>query len=732
MLLLYVLVGVPPLWYCKFKLQCAAVFIYLKENKAMETVPEFFGSKVFDDRVMKARLSADVYNSLKKTIQEGSELDLSVANAVADAMCTWAVENGATHFTHWFQPLTGITAEKHDSFISPAPDGRVIMDFSGKELIKGEPDASSFPSGGLRATFEARGYTAWDPTSYAFIKDKTLCIPTAFCSYSGEALDKKTPLLRSMDAINRQALRVLKLFGNKDVKHVTTSVGPEQEYFLIDKEMFEKRRDLVYTGRTLFGAKPPKGQELDDHYFGTIKPRVQAYMNELNEELWKLGILAKTEHNEVAPSQHELAPIYTTTNRATDHNQLTMEVMQRVARKHGMVCLLHEKPFAGVNGSGKHNNWSIATDTGMNLLSPGETPHENTQFLLFLVAIIKAVDDYQDLLRLSVATAGNDHRLGANEAPPAIVSIFLGDELEAILEAIESDAPYAGTEKKRIRLGADVLPYFTRDTTDRNRTSPFAFTGNKFEFRMVGSSNSIACANIMLNTAVAEALCQMADELEKADDFDSCLQELIKRTIREHKRIVFNGNGYDDSWVKEAVEKRGLLNLRTTPEAMARLLDEKNIRVLTKHTVMSEAEIRSRYEIMMENYCKTDMIEARTMVRMAKKDILPAIDSYMKELADVITAKQSVSPELACGHESKKLKKLSALADLIDERSDALDAMASETEKVSDITCQGEKIWKDLLPDMAALRQVCDETETLVGRKYWPFPTYGDLLFSVK
>ena len=691
-----------------------------------------FGSLVFDDRVMKARLSADVYNSLKKTIQEGSELDLSVANAVASAMCTWAVENGATHFTHWFQPLTGITAEKHDSFISPAPDGRVIMDFSGKELIKGEPDASSFPSGGLRATFEARGYTAWDPTSYAFIKDKTLCIPTAFCSYSGEALDKKTPLLRSMDAINRQALRVLKLFGNKDVKHVTTSVGPEQEYFLIDKEMFEKRRDLVYTGRTLFGAKPPKGQELDDHYFGTIKPRVQAYMNELNEELWKLGILAKTEHNEVAPSQHELAPIYTTTNRATDHNQLTMEVMQRVARKHGMVCLLHEKPFAGVNGSGKHNNWSIATDTGMNLLSPGETPHENTQFLLFLVAIIKAVDDYQDLLRLSVATAGNDHRLGANEAPPAIVSIFLGDELEAILEAIESDAPYAGTEKKRIRLGADVLPYFTRDTTDRNRTSPFAFTGNKFEFRMVGSSNSIACANIMLNTAVAEALCQMADELEKADDFDSCLQELIKRTIREHKRIVFNGNGYDDSWVKEAVEKRGLLNLRTTPEAMARLLDEKNIRVLTKHTVMSEAEIRSRYEIMMENYCKTDMIEARTMVRMAKKDILPAIDSYMKELADVITAKQSVSPELACGHESKKLKKLSALADLIDERSDALDAMASETEKVSDITCQGEKIWKDLLPDMAALRQVCDETETLVGRKYWPFPTYGDLLFSVK
>ena len=698
----------------------------------METVPEIFGSKVFDDRVMKARLSAEVYNSLEKTIQEGSELDLSVANAVADAMCTWAVENGATHFTHWFQPLNGITAEKHDSFICPAPDGRVIMDFSGKELIKGEPDASSFPSGGLRATFEARGYTAWDPTSYAFIKDKTLCIPTAFCSYSGEALDKKTPLLRSMDALNRQALRVLKLFGNKDVKHVTTSVGPEQEYFLIDKEMFEKRRDLVYTGRTLFGAKPPKGQELDDHYFGTIKPRVQAFMNELNEELWKLGILAKTEHNEVAPSQHELAPIYTTTNRATDHNQLTMEVMQRVARKHGMVCLLHEKPFAGVNGSGKHNNWSIATDTGMNLLAPGETPHENTQFLLFLVAVIKAVDDYQDLLRLSVATAGNDHRLGANEAPPAIVSIFLGDELTAILEAIEKDEPYAGTEKKRIRLGADVLPLFTRDTTDRNRTSPFAFTGNKFEFRMVGSSNSIACANIMLNTAVAEELRQMADELEKAEDFSSCLQELIKRTIREHKRIVFNGNGYDDSWITEAVEKRGLLNLRTTPESMARLLEDKNIEVLTGHGVMSEAEIRSRYEIQMENYCKTVLIEARTMSRMAKKDILPAIDGYMKALADEIAVKKAVCAELPCCHESRKLKLLSELADKIDERSEVLEEATEESAKEKSIACQGERICKELLPRMSELRLVCDEAETLVGRQYWPFPTYGDLLFSVK
>ena len=698
----------------------------------MEKVPEFFGSKVFDERVMKARLSAEVYNSLEKTIQEGSRLDLSVANAVADAMCAWAVENGATHFTHWFQPLTGITAEKHDSFITPAADNRVIMDFSGKELIKGEPDASSFPSGGLRATFEARGYTAWDPTSYAFIKDKTLCIPTAFCSYSGEALDKKTPLLRSMDAINRQALRVLKLFGNEDVKHVTTSVGPEQEYFLIDLDMFEKRRDLVYTGRTLFGAKPPKGQELDDHYFGTIKPRVQAFMNELNEELWKLGILAKTEHNEVAPSQHELAPIYTTTNRATDHNQLTMDIMQRVARKHKMVCLLHEKPFAGVNGSGKHNNWSIATDTGVNLLSPGETPHENTQFLLFLVAVIQAVDEYQDLLRLSVATAGNDHRLGANEAPPAIVSIFLGDELTAILEAIENDTPYAGTEKKKIRLGTDVLPRFTRDTTDRNRTSPFAFTGNKFEFRMVGSSNSIACANIMLNTAVAESLRRMADKLEKAEDFDSCVQELIKTTIREHRRIVFNGNGYDDQWVEEAVKERGLLNLRTTPEAMARLLEEKNIALLTGHSVMSETEVRSRYDIQMENYCKTVRIEANTMVRMAQKDILPAIDAYMKVLADGISAKKAISPELVNRHESKKLSGLSKLADRIDERSEELDALSADIEKAADITAQGKRISKELLPKMAELRQVCDEAETMVGRQYWPFPTYGDLLFSVK
>ena len=543
----------------------------------MGTVSDYFGCLVFDDRVMKASLPASVYGSLRKTIDEGAKLDLSVANAVAAAMKDWAVANGATHYTHWFQPLTGITAEKHDSFISPAPDGGVIMDFSGKELIKGEPDASSFPSGGLRATFEARGYTAWDPTSYAFIKGKTLCIPTAFCSYGGEALDKKTPLLRSMEALNRQAMRILKLFGNEDVKCVRTSVGPEQEYFLVDKEQYEKRKDLIYTGRTLFGAKPPKGQEMDDHYFGVIKPRVAAYMADLNQELWKLGILAKTEHNEVAPAQHELAPIYSTTNIATDHNQLTMEIMQKVAAKHGLVCLLHEKPFAGVNGSGKHNNWSIATDTGVNLLSPGETPYENAQFLLFLCAVIKAVDDYQDLLRISVATAGNDHRLGANEAPPAVVSIFLGEELQGILDAIESDKPYEGTKKTTMKLGVDVLPRFARDTTDRNRTSPFAFTGNKFEFRMLGSSNSISCANIMLNAAVAESLKIYADRLEGAEDFETALHAMIKKTIKDHKRILFNGNGYDDAWIKEATEERGLCNYPTTPDCMPHLLDKKNV-----------------------------------------------------------------------------------------------------------------------------------------------------------
>ena len=615
----------------------------------MSTVSDYFGSLVFDDRAMKASLPSSVYFSLKKTIDEGTNLDTEVANAVASAMKDWAVAHGATHFTHWFQPLTGVTAEKHDSFISPAPDGGVIMEFSGKELIKGEPDASSFPSGGLRATFEARGYTAWDPTSYAFIKDKTLCIPTAFCSYGGEALDKKTPLLRSMQALNKQAMRILRLFGNTEVKCVRTSVGPEQEYFLVDKDMFEKRKDLVFCGRTLFGAKPPKGQELDDHYFGVIKPRVAAYMADLNEELWKLGILAKTEHNEVAPAQHELAPIYTTTNVATDHNQLTMEIMRKVASRHGLVCLLHEKPFAGVNGSGKHNNWSMATDTGVNLLTPGETPYENAQFLLFLCAVIKAVDDYQDLLRLSVATAGNDHRLGANEAPPAVVSMFLGDELTAVLEAIESDAPYSGTEKTVMKLGVHVLPKFTRDTTDRNRTSPFAFTGNKFEFRMVGSADSIACANIMLNAAVAESLKIYADRLEKAEDFETALHDMIKKTIKDHKRIIFNGNGYDDAWIQEATEKRGLLNLRTTPDALPRILEKKNVDMLTSQKIFTPAEIYSRYEITLENYCKTVNIEGQTMVDMARKEILPAVEAYARDLADTCAVKQAAAPAFPVG-----------------------------------------------------------------------------------
>ena len=631
----------------------------------MGTVSDYFGSLVFDDRVMKATLSAPVYQSLKKTIDEGAKLDISVANAVATAMKDWAVAHGATHYTHWFQPLTGITAEKHDSFISPSPDGGVVMEFSGKELIKGEPDASSFPSGGLRATFEARGYTAWDPTSYAFIKDKTLCIPTAFCSYGGEALDKKTPLLRSMEALNKQALRILRLFGNDNVKCVRTSVGPEQEYFLITKEMYDQRPDLRFTGRTLFGAKPPKGQEMDDHYFGVVKPRVAAYMAELNDELWKRGILAKTEHNEVAPAQHELAPIYTTTNIATDHNQLTMELMQKVAAKHGLVCLLHEKPFAGVNGSGKHNNWSIATDTGINLLSPGETPYENAQFLLFLCAVIKAVDDYQDLLRIAVATAGNDHRLGANEAPPAVVSIFLGDELSAVLEAIENDTPYQGAEKTQMKLGVNVLPKFNRDTTDRNRTSPFAFTGNKFEFRMLGSSNSIACANIMLNSAVAESLKIYADRLEKAEDFETALHDMICKTIRDHKRIIFNGNGYDDTWIREATENRGLLNYRTTPDCIPHLLDKKNVDMLTSHGVFSEAELRSRYEITLENYCKTVVIEANTMVDMARTQIAPAVEAYAMDVAKAAAAKKAVAPSLACTYETELIQKLSALTDRI-------------------------------------------------------------------
>ena len=698
----------------------------------METVKEQFGSLVFDDRVMKASLDSKVYASLKKTIDEGKELDLTVANAVAAAMKDWALERGATHYTHWFQPLTGVTAEKHDSFITPAPDGGVIMEFSGKELIKGEPDASSFPSGGLRATFEARGYTAWDPTSYAFIKGKTLCIPTAFCSYGGEALDKKTPLLRSMEALNVQALRILRLFGNDSVKRVTSSVGPEQEYFLVDREIYNKRKDLVYTGRTLFGAKPPKGQEMDDHYFGVIKPRVAAYMEDLNEELWKLGILAKTEHNEVAPAQHELAPIYTTTNIAPDHNQITMEIMQKVAARHGLVCLLHEKPFAGVNGSGKHNNWSIATDAGQNLLSPGETPYENAQFLLFLCAVIKAVDDYQDLLRISVATAGNDHRLGANAAPPAVVSILLVDELKAVLEAIENDTPYQGAEKTTMKLGSDVLPKFNRDTTDRNRTSPFAFTGNKFEFRMLGSSNSIACANIMLNAAVAESLKIYADRLEAAADFETALHDMIKKTIKDHRRIIFNGNGYDDSWIKEATEKRGLCNYRTTADAVPHLLDKKNMDMLISHKIFTEAELKSRYEITLENYCKTVVIEANTMVDMTKKQILPAVSAYASDLAETVSKKLAVAGDIACGYEKGTVKKLSILCDKIAESTDALESALIKVKNAEEIGEEAVFVRDMLLPAMSELRVACDEAETATAETYWPFPTYGDLLFGVR
>ncbi len=696
----------------------------------MSAVPEMFGSLVFDERVMKARLPGNIYRSLKQTIRQGKDLDLTVANAVAGAMRDWAVEHGATHFTHWFQPLTGITAEKHDSFITPAPDGGVIMEFSGKELIKGEPDASSFPSGGLRATFEARGYTAWDPTSFAFIKGKTLCIPTAFCSYSGEALDKKTPLLRSMEALNRQALRVLKLFGNGDVTRVTTSVGPEQEYFLVDRALYEKRLDLMTTGRTLFGAKPPKGQELDDHYFGVIKPRVQAFMDDLNEELWKLGILAKTEHNEVAPAQHELAPIYTTTNIATDHNQLTMEIMQRVAAKHGLVCLLHEKPFAGVNGSGKHNNWSMATDTGVNLLTPGDTPHENAQFLLFLCAVIAAVDDYQDLLRLSVATAGNDHRLGANEAPPAVVSIFLGDELTAVLEAIERDAPYSAAEKTVMKLGVHTLPRFTRDTTDRNRTSPFAFTGNKFEFRMLGSSNSIACANIMLNSAVADTLRKFADTLEGAADFQTALHELIRGVIKAHKRIIFNGNGYDETWIREATEERGLLNLRTTPDAVATLLDKKNVDMLTGLGVYSIAELRSRYEITLENYCKTVVIEANTMTDMVRRQILPAMETFTARTAEAAAKKKALVPELGCGYETRLVERMSALTDAVSERTETLERTLIGLHSAEGAAEEAAAIRDCVLPEMTELRAVCDEAETVTARDCWPFPTYSELLRS--
>ena len=698
----------------------------------MKTIPEYFGSMVFDDRMMKATLSAKVYASLRKTIDEGATLDIGVANAVAEAMKEWAVSKGATHFTHWFQPMTGITAEKHDSFIAPSPDGGVIMEFSGKELIKGEPDASSFPSGGLRATFEARGYTAWDPTSYAFIKGNTLCIPTAFCSYGGHALDKKTPLLRSMEALSKQAMRILKLFGNETAKCVRSSVGPEQEYFLISKEMYDARPDLRFTGRTLFGAKPPKGQEMDDHYFGAIKPKVAAYMAELNEELWKLGIMAKTEHNEVAPAQHELAPIYTTTNIATDHNQLTMEIMQKVASRHGLVCLLQEKPFAGVNGSGKHNNWSIATDDGQNLLSPGDTPYENAQFLLFLCAVIKAVDDYQDLLRISVATAGNDHRLGANEAPPAVISMFLGDELTAVLDAIENDAPYKGAEKTQMKLGVHVLPKFNRDTTDRNRTSPFAFTGNKFEFRMLGSSNSIACANIMLNSAVAESLKIYADRLEGAKDFETELHQMIKETIKEHKRIIFNGNGYNDAWIKEATEVRGLLNYRTTVDCVPHLLDKKNVDMLTAHKVFTVEELNSRCEIMLENYCKTVVIEANTMISMVKTQIAPAVERFAADLARNAAAKKAVAPTVACAYETGLIGKLSDLTDRIYVAVDDLQNAVIGLQDAEAILDEAVKIRDEVLPKMCTLRLACDEAETLTEKSYWPFPTYADILFSVR
>ena len=695
-------------------------------------VTEIFGDMVFDETTMKARLPKETFKQLMKTIQGGEKLDPSVATVVANAMKDWAVEKGATHFTHWFQPLTGITAEKHDSFITPTSDGKIIMEFSGKELVQGEPDASSFPSGGLRATFEARGYTAWDPTSYAFIKDGTLCIPTAFCSYTGEALDKKTPLLRSMQAINKQALRVLHLFGNEDVTSVKTTVGPEQEYFLVDKSVYDKREDLIFTGRTLFGAKSPKGQELEDHYFGMIKPRVQAFMKDLNNELWKLGILAKTEHNEVAPAQHELAPIFSTTNIACDHNQLTMEIMRKVAAKHGMVCLLHEKPFAGVNGSGKHNNWSISTNTGKNLLDPGATPASNAQFLLFLCAVIKAVDEYQDLLRISVASAGNDHRLGANEAPPAIVSMFLGDELSEILQCLEEGKPYGIHEKQKMQIGVTVLPEFNKDTTDRNRTSPFAFTGNKFEFRMLGSSESIACANVFLNTAVAEELCQFADELEKSKDFQKDIQALVLKTIKEHKRIIFNGNGYDDAWVKEA-EKRGLSNLKSTPEALVHILDEKNKKLLEKHGVYSESEIVSRFEILNEGYSKVINIEAETMLDMAKKYILPAGSKFAGKLADTIASKKAVCDAADVTYETEMLTKVSSLTSEIYKKVQQLEKDVRDVKELSGDASKTAFFYREhVFESMNELRISADELETIVPKELWPFPSYGDLLFSVR
>ena len=698
----------------------------------MENLTELFACKVFNDNVMKMRLPKETYKALQKTIKDGKHLDINIAHVVANSMKDWAIENGATHYTHWFQPMTGITAEKHDSFISPTGTSNVIMEFSGKELVKGESDASSFPSGGLRATFEARGYTAWDPTSYAFIKENTLCIPTAFCSYGGEALDKKTPLLRSMEAINRQALRVVKLFGNNDVTSIKITVGPEQEYFLVDKDMYDKRPDLLFTGRTLFGAMPPKGQELDDHYFGTIKSRVSAFMKELDRELWKLGILAKTEHNEAAPAQHELAPIFTTVNIAADHNQLTMELMQRLAKKHNMVCLLHEKPFAGVNGSGKHNNWSICTNTGKNLLDPGETPYENAQFLLFLCSVIKAVDEYQDMLRVSVASAGNDHRLGGNEAPPAVMSIFLGEELTEILEAIEKDEDYDAKEKSIMRVGVHVLPKFPKDTTDRNRTSPFAFTGNKFEFRALGSMASVSGPNVVLNTSVAESLKQFADELEAAENFDDALNSLIRRTIKNHKRILFSGNGYDDAWIAEA-EARGLSNLKTTPDALPCYIAEKNIKLFTEHKVFTETEMHARYEINLENYTKIIKIEARTMIDMAKKDILPAVSGFVKTLCDTVISRKTAICEVPCTYEEKQIRELS---ELINRMYSDVATLEKELAKAGQMGDDAQKLadyCKDvILSRMARVRESADKMEAMTERKCWPYPTYEDLLFGVR
>jgi len=690
-----------------------------------------FGSMVFGDRVMRERLPKDIYKALKKTMQLGKRLDPGIAGVVANAMKDWAIEKGVTHYTHWFQPMTGITAEKHDSFISPAGDGSIIMEFSGKELIQGEPDASSFPSGGLRATFEARGYTAWDPTSYAFIKEGTLCIPTAFCSYGGEALDKKTPLLRSMQAVNTQCLRVLRLLGDTATSHISTTVGPEQEYFLVDKALFLKRRDLCFCGRTLFGAKPPKGQEMDDHYFGALKPRVLAFMHELNEELWRLGILAKTEHNEVAPAQHELAPIFSTTNIATDHNQLTMEMMKKVADRHGLACLLHEKPFAGVNGSGKHNNWSLSTDTGDNLLDPGDEPENNIRFLLFMAAVIAAVDDYQDLLRVSVASAGNDHRLGANEAPPAIVSIFLGDEITGVLEAVEQGKPYGEHGIQQMQSGVKALPRFKKDNTDRNRTSPFAFTGNKFEFRMLGSAFSISGPNFALNTIVAEELSRFADRLEGAEDMKAAVLELVRDTVKAHKRIIFNGNNYAGEWLREA-EKRGLSNLKTTVDALPAFVHKENIQLFTKHRIFTENEIHSRYDILMESYCKTLNIEALTMAEMVKRDILPAVSDYVGQLSRHTAQKQAVCPEASCMVEKTLITKLSGLQECLYNKCMALEsALLKVKECGEDLECQGRRYRDHVVVAMQELRAVADEMEPLVGKEFWPMPTYGDLLFSV-